>query len=508
MFYVINLERRNDRKEMFEKRWGGIGIDSKFEFVKALDGTKNEIMCKALVDRISVKINRYDSNPRIVGCIYSHLKVWEKIANGEHPYGIVLEDDVLFSDNFNDHWGILSNKLDFLVKKDIFDIIYLGCGDILPIHTNPPTRSLLESQEKSHVKKIKYGCIGHPRDNSAYIFDWFGAFSYCLSRESARRLLDIACRYPINNAIDVWLKENIKSKKRFVSVPLMTYHPPYDLNIYDSDTWGVGIPYNIMEKKDCINKYSICFLIPTYGRSETLLKTVESIIDNSKYKNNLFFAFYHIFKDDKTINTIQTIRKLCKTNDCTICVMSGPANNRIKLHEIYNSLWRCYFKACKFFSVWDDHTTISTPNWDVNLYNSYDALQKPSIACFQFSKDGRTQFKNPILTENFINNIGYISPLPCIEGYINFISSLSSVTVFLSTIKTDNLEVKKDTTPEIQKYLYDILHNSALTKDIINDDIIKLKKYPYYTMCGAWANFPKDWSVSQIIGNPKLYNFL
>jgi len=58
----------------------------------------------------------------VVGIAMSHIKVWEEILASKKKSALVLEDDVVFTDNFK-------NDLDLDIKnvpKD-FDILYLGC---------------------------------------------------------------------------------------------------------------------------------------------------------------------------------------------------------------------------------------------------------------------------------------------------------------------------------------------------------------------------------------------
>jgi len=57
------------------------------------------------------------------GCFLSHVKLWQEIMDSKHPYGIVLEDDVLVASNF-------SNRLHSLLHSlpASWDLLYLnGC---------------------------------------------------------------------------------------------------------------------------------------------------------------------------------------------------------------------------------------------------------------------------------------------------------------------------------------------------------------------------------------------
>ena len=56
-----------------------------------------------------------------VGCYLSHRKVWTKIAEGEAPYALVIEDDVVFAKQF------LTKLEEVLVATPMdWDMLYLG----------------------------------------------------------------------------------------------------------------------------------------------------------------------------------------------------------------------------------------------------------------------------------------------------------------------------------------------------------------------------------------------
>lgn len=72
-----------------------------FTRFSAIDGAR---MPSALDKQINARA--YERNmgqyllPGKVGCYYSHLSVWKELAASEHPIGLILEDDVVFHDDF------------------------------------------------------------------------------------------------------------------------------------------------------------------------------------------------------------------------------------------------------------------------------------------------------------------------------------------------------------------------------------------------------------------------
>jgi GR25 family glycosyltransferase involved in LPS biosynthesis len=260
--YVINLEKRNDRLEKFKTMFEKYGPGSEelpLEVIKAVDGTEfNDI--ESLKSNISdmndipnsiVKFleceNDYNDNPRIFACALSHIITWKKIAEGT-SYGIIFEDDInfredsLFKKNYKkyfddivrlDHYNNKHKEHNENNENKEHFVVYLGIGDVLPIHINIRSESLMRAQEKSHIKDFINDSIGTPKEKNAFIFDWFGAFSYCISPKTAQFLLDNLEKNGLHNAIDVHIKRTLMP---YVVWPLLIYHDR--LETCDSDIVG------------------------------------------------------------------------------------------------------------------------------------------------------------------------------------------------------------------------------------------------------------------------------
>lgn len=88
--YLINLDRSADRLAHMRTELDRASLP--FERMPATDGTLLE------ADRLEAfrdsTANPDDWLPGEIGCFLSHLEVWERIAAGNAPYGIVLEDDI------------------------------------------------------------------------------------------------------------------------------------------------------------------------------------------------------------------------------------------------------------------------------------------------------------------------------------------------------------------------------------------------------------------------------
>lgn len=105
--YCINLERRKDRKEKMKNQLNSVNIP--FEFIEAIDYKD--------LDRVSYYLKGYGEH----ACLLSHIKTLEKLKEDNENIGIILEDDVMLTTDFEE-------KLENFLKKVPQDwvILYLG----------------------------------------------------------------------------------------------------------------------------------------------------------------------------------------------------------------------------------------------------------------------------------------------------------------------------------------------------------------------------------------------
>lgn len=116
--FIINLEHSKDRKnsmqEQIQKLFAcnpNLKNQLEFEFFKAIDGSKNEHLqfkshfpwwCQFALGR-----ELSDSEK---SCFASHYSLWEKCQELNNPI-IILEDDVIFSDEFLNNSNIIEKLL-------------------------------------------------------------------------------------------------------------------------------------------------------------------------------------------------------------------------------------------------------------------------------------------------------------------------------------------------------------------------------------------------------------
>ena len=111
--YIINLKRRLDRKNDMINKLEKACITN-YEFIEAVDGQDIEIINQ---------YNKIKNNTDIINvghyaCLLSHIKVITLAKQNNFNNIMILEDDVIFNNNF-------INNI-FKIKIPYFDLLYLG----------------------------------------------------------------------------------------------------------------------------------------------------------------------------------------------------------------------------------------------------------------------------------------------------------------------------------------------------------------------------------------------
>jgi glycosyl transferase family 25 len=97
--WLINLDRSTARRETMEARLAAIGLD--YTRFAAIDGRIEWDRLVAGVDLDAFRRNvGREVLPGEIGCYASHLGVWQALLESPHEVALVLEDDVVFHDDF------------------------------------------------------------------------------------------------------------------------------------------------------------------------------------------------------------------------------------------------------------------------------------------------------------------------------------------------------------------------------------------------------------------------
>jgi glycosyl transferase, family 25 len=159
--WLINLERATERRAAMQARMARLGIP--YRLFKAVDGRAEATLLEQTVDRAAYERNTGSQLlPGKVGCYQSHLRVWQELIASEHPVALILEDDVVFHDDF------LTSVDAALSVSDHWDAVRFNC-----IRAKLP---------------VIQGTVGPYRLN-AYVGPFTGNGAYLIKREVAERLL-------------------------------------------------------------------------------------------------------------------------------------------------------------------------------------------------------------------------------------------------------------------------------------------------------------------------------
>jgi GR25 family glycosyltransferase involved in LPS biosynthesis len=190
--YIINLERRSDRKKKIITELHKVGITN-YEFINAIDGKNPDIhtMYKKLKDEKKSKLKSSGH----LGCLLSHTKALNKAWDDGFKQSLIIEDDIFFkSNNF-------VNELKNIVICP-WKIIFLGA----PI-----------MEKKIFLNKWAH-CNKFP-----------GTYGYIIKRELIQKTLTLINK--MNNCIDlIFMKYLQKSNFCFILNDFVL------TDIVDSDT--------------------------------------------------------------------------------------------------------------------------------------------------------------------------------------------------------------------------------------------------------------------------------
>lgn len=113
--FVINLERRKDRREKIKYKLSMFGIN--FEFFTAIDGQLLEYFVNLNI--LARRTSGY------IGCLLSHLHVIKTALERGYKRILILEDDIVIHRHINQEFDKIMNEMDWEGKSN-WDLLYLG----------------------------------------------------------------------------------------------------------------------------------------------------------------------------------------------------------------------------------------------------------------------------------------------------------------------------------------------------------------------------------------------
>tara|TARA_R110002050_G_scaffold190335_1_gene324983 strand:+ start:307 stop:1203 length:897 start_codon:yes stop_codon:yes gene_type:complete len=180
--YVINLKKHKERKEDMIQMFAKYNILN-YEFIEAIHGDDLPPIPQLISKGI---LNKYWVDPQgiltynIIACAMSHRKAVDTFLNSENKTCLILEDDVIFDDDFFIY--CLSGEFDKFkkqIKESKADIVLWG----------KQRTQYIKGEQTEYSELLK-----NATDNE------FSAHAYQIHRESAHKLFD--SYYPLKFAAD------------------------------------------------------------------------------------------------------------------------------------------------------------------------------------------------------------------------------------------------------------------------------------------------------------------
>ncbi|MBT9567507.1 MAG: glycosyltransferase family 25 protein [Thiobacillus sp.] len=209
-YYCINLVSAEDRKASIQMLARQAAID--IEFVVAVEGASLDIASVASYDRRKRMRYMEDMEPNEIACSLSHRRALQSFLAGASPFGVILEDDAVFSPTIDSDIGrILDSARGFdllkLESRDDRGIRVKGGEEFhlfLPLKASNGATAILYTRDGARK-------VLESLNNFIYPFDTHLGFGWRLS------LVCIACWPPLvkeNSALQSTISGRKKSKRR------------------------------------------------------------------------------------------------------------------------------------------------------------------------------------------------------------------------------------------------------------------------------------------------------
>jgi len=178
--WIINLDRRADRLELFKKTHPGLA--NHLMRLAAFDGRSLR-----LTPKIAQLFGPHDFKWKksVMGCALSHLAVWMQLVNEKPDINtyLVLEDDARLSPEWRGAW---ERAVDNGHLPEGWDLVYLG--GILPPNRVGFEAAAVEKMNASVARVKENRLFGQKEAGSRYFH--FCAYAYVLTRRGAQKIVD------------------------------------------------------------------------------------------------------------------------------------------------------------------------------------------------------------------------------------------------------------------------------------------------------------------------------
>jgi glycosyl transferase family 25 len=303
--FVVNMDRRPDRWEKFQKNVIGIN----YARYPAVDGSllKPTPQLSRIFDS-----NDYNMRVGMVGCAMSHIKLYTDLIKQNFDFFVILEDDV---ETVPDFQAKLVKVLTTTPKN--WDLIYLGH------HLFPQNRT------PDNYDKAKQPVAEKWSRQQSLANSMGGTGGYIISKKGAKKLLDFINRTGMTNCIDTMQQKSADELDVYYCSPHLIYSECFtgqnqgelDTDIqfnYDSLTVDINTRFvqELLFYKEC---------------------NVQTIVDFAQMENHVKNSLTNrvlFYRDDENPVNIAKLQSLCihpcyTLNNKILIVVSNPTEEQL-----------------------------------------------------------------------------------------------------------------------------------------------------------------------------------
>ena len=193
-----------------------------------------------------------------IGCGMSHLLCWQEIANSDKDYSLILEDDVYFSDDFEEQF---TNAIDN-VPSD-FDVLYVGCYACQKDSLQSKLFSLVGRKNRMYKDVNDY--IEVPKISLA-------THAYVVSKKGARKLIELLdgnISFHIDHEIQVLSRKNkikVYAIKKKIGFQTSCINDSTSTNVSTEHPMLINRPLaNVILDNDISIKYALNISLASFG---------------------------------------------------------------------------------------------------------------------------------------------------------------------------------------------------------------------------------------------------
>jgi len=115
--YVVNLDCAPARMQSMDHQLTNLGVSYlRISAINGVDLSANEIE-KVYSSKLNKKHFRYNLSLGEIGCYMSHRKIWRKMVEENIDFAIILEDDLIVNENFQQLFALVDSLKNYDLIK-------------------------------------------------------------------------------------------------------------------------------------------------------------------------------------------------------------------------------------------------------------------------------------------------------------------------------------------------------------------------------------------------------